>query len=128
MSLCGSEHNYIRCDSGTPFVLTNFSSDSRSLVYNNTGLTHPFNPASLYVASNGKLYHEFTVSKRAAKFALVKSSVADLISLRFTYGDGVVQEGNEDVVARRPVGYTVGDSSTVALDYSIEEVVEKALE
>lgn len=57
-------------------MFTNFQGDS-SLEYNNTGLTQEFDPGSLYVGSDGRLYHKF-IHKHVG-FALVRSAVADLI-------------------------------------------------
>lgn len=76
VSDCGVEKNFIRVDA-TPFVFT--SLEDTTFGYNNTGFNQEFRPESLYVASDGRLYHGF--KHKAVGFGLVKSSLADLIRL-----------------------------------------------
>ncbi|ODM87213.1 hypothetical protein Ocin01_19468 [Orchesella cincta] len=109
VSYCGRERNYINVNA-SPFVFN--SLNANVLEYNYTKKKLQFNPASLYVGSDGRLYHEF--SHRDVNFALVKSSVADHLALQFVYKRG------------KPVAFKY-EGKEIKLNYGVRRSVEEAL-
>ncbi|XP_051827212.1 UPF0598 protein C8orf82 homolog isoform X2 [Antechinus flavipes] len=91
ISLCGREHNFVRCDD-LPVVFTHLLEDgpgSTRLSYGGAGeaLAVPFEPARLMpLPANGRLYHP--APKPAGGVGLVRSSLAFELSSCFQYPPG----------------------------------------
>lgn len=91
VSLCGRERNFIRCDD-TPIVYTNIvkTNNGRELLtYCNAGerLSVPFAPEKICMnKKNGRVY--YPADEKYGGYALVKSAVADHLSLFFVFDDG----------------------------------------
>ncbi|XP_074593356.1 UPF0598 protein CG30010 [Brevipalpus obovatus] len=93
LSLCGREHNYVRCDD-VPIVFTHSQRDGKGdwFLYYNHGtenMKHAFQPAEIcMLPKSGRIYHP--APDRVGGVGLIKSSFAIEISKFFGY------EGFED--------------------------------
>ncbi|CDW53119.1 DUF4505 domain containing protein, partial [Trichuris trichiura] len=90
VSLCGTEHNYIRCDD-RPIVytaVTHAPDGNDALSYGNAGskLTVPFEPQRLFMSSDtGRLYYPAT--EELGGVGLISSALAINIGSLFRYAN-----------------------------------------
>ncbi|VDM74069.1 unnamed protein product, partial [Strongylus vulgaris] len=82
ISRCGLERNYLRCDD-RPIVFTDFQNDGKALRIGQSARTYPFEPTSLSMLSNGRLYH----NSPFCDYALIMSKTADRLFPLFTFDE-----------------------------------------
>lgn len=82
ISLCGLERNFLRCDD-QPIVFTEFQDNGTTLRIGQSSRTYPFEPASLSMLKNGRLYHKAPFGE----YGLVMSKTADKLFPLFTFDD-----------------------------------------
>ncbi|KHJ85699.1 hypothetical protein OESDEN_14567 [Oesophagostomum dentatum] len=80
LSRCGIERNYLRCDD-RPIVFTDIQGDGTLLRIGQSTRTFPFEPTSLSMLSNGRLYH----NSPFGDYALIMSKTADKLFPLFTF-------------------------------------------
>ncbi|KAJ1363286.1 hypothetical protein KIN20_023122 [Parelaphostrongylus tenuis] len=82
VSLCGRERNFLRCDD-RPIVFTEIQDDGTMLRIGQSSRTYPFEPTSLSMLKNGRLYHNAPFGE----YGLIKSKTADELFPLFTFDE-----------------------------------------
>ncbi|KJH52177.1 hypothetical protein DICVIV_01642 [Dictyocaulus viviparus] len=82
VSLCGRERNFLRCED-RPIVFTDIVDDGTMLRIGQSTNVYPFQPTSLSMLSNGRLYHNAPFGK----YGLVMSKTADKLFPLFTFDE-----------------------------------------
>ncbi|EYB95198.1 hypothetical protein Y032_0162g3402 [Ancylostoma ceylanicum] len=82
ISLCGRERNYLRCDD-RPIVFTEMEDDGKALRIGQSTRKYPFEPTSLSMLSNGRLYHKSPF----CEYGLIMSKTADKLFPLFIFDD-----------------------------------------
>ncbi|KAK6727928.1 hypothetical protein RB195_005534 [Necator americanus] len=82
VSLCGRERNYLRCDD-RPIVFTEILDEGKVLRIGQSARTYPFEPTSLSMLSNGRLYHKSPFGN----YGLIMSKTADMLFPLFVFDE-----------------------------------------
>ncbi|XGW20910.1 hypothetical protein V3C99_004130 [Haemonchus contortus] len=82
VSRCGREHNFLRCDD-RPIVFTEIVDNGTMMRIGQSTRTYPFQPTSLSMLSNGRLYHK----AQFEEYGLIMSKTADKLFPLFTFDE-----------------------------------------
>lgn len=82
LSRCGLERNFLRCND-RPIVFTEFVDDGEAFRVGQSSIKYPFQPTSLSMLKNGRLYHKAPFED----YGLVASKTADLLFPLFSFDE-----------------------------------------